>query len=171
MVREGALYGNPYLLKVLVLTMRAYQGRSFAWQEIIIAVSTIFQRFDLVLADDSYSLRVKQTLTLKPDGFIIHAIPRANIPPFAMGVQGPSIPRRQSTQNSTVSGTVKEPKDGMYAKRRLNVLYGSNTGTCEAFAQRIASAASSKGESIRFLPHISFILEIRGFTDSIRFRC
>ena len=40
------------------------------------ATATIFQRFNLVLDDSSYTLRLKQTVTIKPDGFYIRAYPR-----------------------------------------------------------------------------------------------
>ena len=37
---------------------------------------TIFQRFDLVMHDPTYELELKQTLTIKPHNFFVHALPR-----------------------------------------------------------------------------------------------
>lgn len=118
------------------------------------AIATIFQRFDLVLADESYSLRLKQTMTLKPEGLVIRAIPRANVPPLVVGIQGNTSPDQSAqTATSNANGNL----DG---KKKLNVLYGSNTGSCEAFAQRIVSIASSKGTSARFRFRLCFWLTL-----------
>ncbi|CAE6484242.1 unnamed protein product [Rhizoctonia solani] len=44
-------------------------GRMFAWQEALIALATIFQKFDFTPADPLYSLQIKQILTVKPNNF------------------------------------------------------------------------------------------------------
>ncbi|KIJ33095.1 hypothetical protein M422DRAFT_135929, partial [Sphaerobolus stellatus SS14] len=44
--------------------VRACIGRPLAWQEAIIALAVIFQKFDLVLHDPSYKLLYKSTLTV-----------------------------------------------------------------------------------------------------------
>ncbi|KIM26551.1 hypothetical protein M408DRAFT_56754, partial [Serendipita vermifera MAFF 305830] len=116
---------------------RACIGRAFAWQEATIALATLFQRFDFILADSTYDLKIKQTLTIKPDEFYIHAIPRKNVAPMVVGS------KQQSKPNvGGIPGIKSLPNENMEGKQRLHVLYGSNTGTSEAFAQRIASAAS-----------------------------
>ncbi|KAI0805975.1 cytochrome P450 [Irpex lacteus] len=55
---------------------RACIGRPFAWQEALICLAMLLQKFDFALADPSYTLELKQTLTIKPKHFYIHAIPR-----------------------------------------------------------------------------------------------
>ncbi|OBZ65058.1 hypothetical protein A0H81_14948 [Grifola frondosa] len=118
--------------------MRACIGRPFAWQEVQIAIITILQKFDLILHDPSYSLELKQTLTIKPRNFYIHVIPRTG------------KTRLLATPSSTLlrSHDVAMPSvafgDGA-AKQNMYVLYGSNTGSSEAFAQRIASDAPAYG--------------------------
>lgn len=118
---------------------RACIGRAFSWQEATIALATLFQRFDLVVADSSYDLKLKQTLTLKPDNFYIHAIPRKNTVPMlipeATSTQVSGGPLHTNTLSSEASGS----------NQGLCVLYGSNTGTSESFAQRIASGATARG--------------------------
>ncbi|KAG8740203.1 hypothetical protein FRC10_004604 [Ceratobasidium sp. 414] len=116
----------------------ALPGRPFAWQEALIAVATIFQKFDLAPVDTSYTLQLKQTLTLKPKDFKFYAIPRKGAPSFSVAAA--------STQATTgaepgkdVVGTSEDSRSPMY------VFYGSNTGSCEGFAQNIASEAASKG--------------------------
>jgi cytochrome P450/NADPH-cytochrome P450 reductase len=122
--------------------MRACIGRPFAWQEILLAIASIVQKFDLSLVDPSYTLELKQALTIKPKGLQIRAALR-------------TTPRRLST---TPSSSLKvnagiashEPASFLHAQTAsetipLYVLYGSNTGTSEAFAQRIASDAPAYG--------------------------
>jgi cytochrome P450 / NADPH-cytochrome P450 reductase len=114
------------------------QGRAFAWQEAIICLATLFQRFDLVMADSSYDLRLKQTLAIKPDAFYIHAVPRSGLIPMMVDSKQPAA----STTSKPVA--VEQPAE-VEGKMKLHVLYGSNTGSSESFAQRIASSAASKG--------------------------
>ena len=120
------------------------QGRAFAWQEAQITLVYLMQRFTFVMADPSYDLKLKQTLTIKPHEFYIYAIPRTDkkgsIPvlgtsssilrPQGAGANAPELPIASNAVNA----------------KPLYVLYGSNTGTSEAFAQRIASAAASHGK-------------------------
>ncbi|KDN45033.1 hypothetical protein RSAG8_05206, partial [Rhizoctonia solani AG-8 WAC10335] len=113
-------------------------GRPFAWQEALIAIATIFQKFDFTLSDPAYNLQLKQTLTLKPKDFTFRATSRTGAPSFtaiassSSSVNGPeSI--KSVVQNDNISGVP------------LYVFYGSNTGSCEGFAQQIASGAAAKG--------------------------
>lgn len=46
-------------------------GREFAMQESLMTMALILQRFELELADPSYTLRISQTITQKPLGFEI----------------------------------------------------------------------------------------------------
>jgi cytochrome P450 / NADPH-cytochrome P450 reductase len=93
----------------------------------------------LVLADSEYDLKLKQTLTIKPDNFFIHAIPRKDAAPMVVGA------KTTKPNPSSIPGIKELPLQDVEGKQRLHILYGSNTGTSEAFAQRIASAASGKG--------------------------
>ena len=53
--------------------MRACIGRAFAWQEGHIAVAMILQNFNLQAVDPSYSMKLRQTLTIKPTDFKFRA--------------------------------------------------------------------------------------------------
>lgn len=96
------------------------------------------QKFDFVLQDPAYELQLKQTLTIKPKNFFIRATPRAGKAYFF------PVP---------AAGTLKAPTDTGKAtsaapsetSKPLYVLYGSNTGNSEAFAQRVASDAAAHG--------------------------
>ena len=121
---------------------RACIGRPFAMQEAILVLATILQRFDLMPADPQYQLEVKETLTLKPEGFHMRVKRRddngdINKPNFKAQRVGaaPSV--------SMSPRTLGQARQGAGAK--LLVLYGSDTGSSEAFAQRIVGEAASQG--------------------------
>jgi cytochrome P450/NADPH-cytochrome P450 reductase len=116
------------------------QGRPFAWQEILLAIASIVQKFDLSLVDPSYTLELKQALTIKPKGLMIRATLRTT--PCRLSI----------TPSSTLKLTAHEHASHLHPPTAdgttpLYVLYGSNTGTSEAFAQRIASDAPAYGQS------------------------
>ena len=107
------------------------------------AIATIFQRFDLVFDDPSYTLRLKQTVTIKPVGFYIRAYPGKRSTRL---YTTPSSAKLPTQVNGLVSASTfaSVPSD-MSGKTPLYLLYGSNSGTCESFAQRIASDAPGHG--------------------------
>jgi cytochrome P450/NADPH-cytochrome P450 reductase len=119
------------------------QGHPFAWQEILLAIASIVQKFDLSLVDPSYTLELKQALTTKPKGLTIRAALRTT--PYRLSA---------APSSSLKVGDIKahQPASHQHARAAdgtmpLYILYGSNTGTSEAFAQRIASDASVYGLS------------------------
>ena len=118
------------------------KGRPFAWQEAQIALVTILQRFDLIMDDPSYELQLKQTLTIKPHNFFIHAIPRKNKPhllAIPSSTLSPAGPAAAEGPNVTLTENASQ-------LQQVYVLYGSNTGNSESFAQRIASDAPAHGK-------------------------
>ncbi|KAH9932779.1 bifunctional P-450/NADPH-P450 reductase [Epithele typhae] len=120
--------------------MRACIGRAFSWQEVQLTMISIFQRFDLVMRDPTYELELKQTLTIKPHNFFIHAIPRKDRPRLLHIPSGPTAQAtRGEEKRSAAFATASKDMKPLY------VLYGSNTGTSESFAQRLVSAAPSHG--------------------------
>ncbi|MBV8094703.1 MAG: cytochrome P450 [Acetobacteraceae bacterium] len=121
--------------------VRACIGRGFAMQEAQLALSMILQRFELTEADPGYQLEIAETLTLKPHGFRIHARRRGKILARPRTII-PSAPQRPlSAKRVTVRATTP-----------LLVLYGSNSGSCEAFAQRIAGEAAGQGYAATAAP-------------------
>ncbi|KAM5540828.1 hypothetical protein V8D89_005472 [Ganoderma adspersum] len=132
--------------------MRGCIGRPFAWQEAQIVLVTILQRFDLIMDDPSYELKVKQTLTIKPDEFYIHAIPRKDksrllsVPSSALAPAGAAARKGQNGTASTISTTADASN-----LQPLFIMYGSNTGSSKSFAERLASDAPTHGTS-RALP-------------------
>lgn len=116
--------------------MRSCIGRGFALQEAQLALAMILQRFDLTAADPGYRLDIAETLTLKPHGFRIR-VRRRSGPPARARSAVPAAPHRnlEASPAAQVSG----------ATAPLLCLYGSNSGSCEAFARRIAGDAAAQG--------------------------
>ncbi|KAI0432665.1 bifunctional P-450:NADPH-P450 reductase [Xylaria sp. FL1042] len=122
---------------------RACIGRPFAMQEAILAMAMLFQSFNFVLHDPTYNLAIKQTLTIKPDNFFMRAIIRDGLSPTQLEhrLVGSSISQETSKLQS-------EESSASTKGQRITVLYGSNSGTCESLAQRVASDASRHGFTV-----------------------
>ncbi|KAJ7740485.1 fatty acid hydroxylase [Mycena maculata] len=104
-----------------------------------LVMASIIQKFDLALDYPLYTLQIKQTLTVKPKGLRIHATPRAG------GVHLYATPSSTLLTNRDAAPGPKVDAPAAGAGVPFYVLYGSNTGTSEAFAQRIANEAPSYG--------------------------
>ncbi|KAH9908486.1 cytochrome P450 [Xylariomycetidae sp. FL2044] len=66
-------------LKAFGNGQRACIGRAFALQEAMLAITLLFQKFDFTLADPNYKISVKQTLSLKPHDYFVHAKLRPHV--------------------------------------------------------------------------------------------
>ncbi|KAI1174519.1 bifunctional P-450:NADPH-P450 reductase [Nemania sp. FL0916] len=124
--------------------VRACIGRPFAMQEAILAMAILFQNFNFVMDDPTYSLAIKQTLTIKPDNFLMRAIIRDGLSPTQLEhrLAGRGISREVSKLSTSEASSPTEKG------RKITILYGSNSGTCESLAQRLASDASHHGYSV-----------------------
>jgi cytochrome P450/NADPH-cytochrome P450 reductase len=117
---------------------RACIGRGFAMHEAALAIGMILQRFKLIDVN-RYQMVLKETLTIKPDGFKIKVRPRADKERGAY--------TGRATTTAAVSTGVAAPR----ARTRpghntpLLVLYGSNLGTAEELATRVADLAEVNG--------------------------
>lgn len=113
---------------------RSCIGRQFALHEATLLLGLIVHRYRLLDHSD-YQLKIKETLTLKPDGFSLTPVRR---------VRG----ERRSTPatGATISTTTPEPVRGLRAPgTTLTVLYGSNLGTCRSLATELAEQGGRHG--------------------------
>lgn len=119
--------------------MRACIGRAFAWQESLLVMAMLLQTFSFTL-EPGYNLQFKQTLTIKPKDMHMYATLRDGLEPTSLQhrLAGQFVPK-EKTSAKVASGL--EQGNEM----PLTVLYGSNSGTCESLAQRLATAAASHG--------------------------
>ncbi|KAJ5115063.1 hypothetical protein NUU61_000822 [Penicillium alfredii] len=125
--------------------MRGCIGRPFAWQEALLVIAILLQNFNFQMDNPSYDLRIKQTLTIKPKEFHMKATLREGLDP--------------TTLSTSLSGSGSAPPESGAASRDrkpkvapaggklkpMHIFYGSNTGTCEAFARRLADDAVGYG--------------------------
>ncbi|KAK7912102.1 Bifunctional cytochrome P450 reductase [Apiospora marii] len=120
--------------------VRSCIGRAFAWQEALLCIAMILQNFNVELADPDYEMKIVQSLTIKPKDFNIEVSLRSGI--TATGLQ-------HRLQTVDVPDDIKQESDAKATNSDepvgMTVLYGSNTGTCQALAQKLASQASQHG--------------------------
>src|ERR1700675_4315205 len=127
---------------------RACIGRGFAMHEAALAIGMVLQRFKLVDVN-RYQMHLKETLTIKPDGFKIKVRPRAERERGAF--TGGTV--------AAVASTAAAPR----ARTRpghntpLLVLYGSNLGTAEELATRVADLAEVNGFATKLAPLDDFV--------------
>src|ERR1700733_16303858 len=99
------------------------QGRPFAWQEMLLAIASIVQKFDLSLVDPSYTLELKQALTIKPKGLMIRAALRTT-PCRLSAAPSSSLKVGDIKTHQPASHQHAGAADGTTP---LYILYGSNT--------------------------------------------
>lgn len=121
--------------------MRACIGRAFAWQEALLATALILQNFDVTLDDPAYEMKVVQTLTIKPKDFYMRAKLRPGITATHLQQMLMSLPRSEQQHDIGKAGDTSNGD----AARSVTILYGSNTGTCQALAQKLSTRAKQSG--------------------------
>lgn len=114
----------------------------------MLVLAMVLQNFDVKLDDPNYTLKVKQALTIKPGDLYIRVAPRRNMEATAMDSmihsQGAASGTKGLAFRPKGNGDAVQPQ-GSSAGKPMTILYGSNTGTCQAFAQRLASNAGAHG--------------------------
>src|SRR5882724_5760701 len=122
---------------------RACIGRGFAMHEAALAIGMILQRFKLIDVN-RYQMHLKETLTIKPDGFKLKVRPRNETERGAFGgsaataAASPKAPRAPTTRAGH--------------NTPMLVLYGSNLGSAEELATRMADLAEINGFVTRLGP-------------------
>ena len=101
----------------------------------------VLQKFDFVLDNPQYELELKQALTIKPANFYVHALPREGRHQLLATPSAAAFSFR--SKEGLKAALPASP--GTEARQPMYVLYGSNTGTSESFAQRIANDAAAYG--------------------------
>ncbi|KAM0194285.1 hypothetical protein ACHAPA_005191 [Fusarium lateritium] len=120
-------------------------GRPFAWQESLLALVMLFQNFNFTASDPNYSLEIKQTLTIKPDHFFVNATLRHGMTPTEL--EHVLAGRGATSSSSSNIKAAKQVDTKAGTGKPMAIYYGSNSGTCEALANRLASDAASHGFS------------------------
>jgi cytochrome P450 / NADPH-cytochrome P450 reductase len=124
---------------------RACIGRGFAMHEAALAIGMILQRFKLI-DHQRYQMHLKETLTIKPDGFKIKVRPRTDKERGAY-TGGTATAAAASTATPTPRARTRPGHN-----TPLLVLYGSNLGTAEELATRVADLAEVNGFATKLAP-------------------
>lgn len=127
--------------------MRGCIGRPFAWQEALLVVAVVLQNFSLEAADPAYKLKIKETLTMKPDGFKMRAKLRhyTDATDLAVALQSGSGAVPASKKSSSAGSSLSNTAAAIANAKPIALYYGSNTGTCEVLARHLARDAAAKG--------------------------
>ncbi|ABC62112.1 bifunctional cytochrome P450/NADPH--P450 reductase [Erythrobacter litoralis] len=129
----------PHAYKPFGNGQRACIGRQFAIQESILVLGMLLQRFELFDHAD-YQLRIKETLSIKPDGFTIKARLRHDVERGGVATVEP--------ESKTPDQAAAVPSHGT----PLLVLYGSNLGSSEGFARELAQRGEFSGFDVTMAP-------------------
>jgi cytochrome P450/NADPH-cytochrome P450 reductase len=123
---------------------RACIGRGFAMHEAALAIGMILQRFKLVDIH-RYQMHLKETLTIKPDGFKIKVRPRND-------KERGAFAGRAAVAAAASNAAAPQARTRPGHNTPLLVLYGSNLGTAEELATRVADLAEVNGFATTLAP-------------------
>ena len=117
---------------------RACIGRQFALTEARLALALILQQF-AISDPHAYRMKVKQTLTLKPEGFTVRVRKRR--------------PHERVTEHAPVATTTTDEEEigAVSTGTTLTIAYGSNLGTCADIAERLSERAGRAGFDVRLI--------------------
>ncbi|MBN3522619.1 bifunctional cytochrome P450/NADPH--P450 reductase [Paenibacillus apiarius] len=117
---------------------RACIGQQFALQEATLVLGMVLKHFEII-DHSQYQLKVKETLTLKPDGFTMRVRPRGGQVGYAIaGAAETHAPEQKAAEQAS-------PNPVEAHNTPLLVLYGSNLGTAEGIAREMADSARYQG--------------------------
>ncbi|MFC8131527.1 cytochrome P450 [Streptomyces sp. NPDC057302] len=142
---EAEAARSPHAFKPFGTGEWACIGRQFALHEATMLLGMLVHRYRLHDHAD-YRLSVKETLTLKPDGFTLTLSPRT----AADRVHGP-LPGAASGPTAAEPDATALPARVLPGTRAL-FLHGSNYGTCRDFAAQLADEAASVGCDTEIAP-------------------
>jgi len=143
--RERARPTNAY--KPFGNGQRACIGRQFAMQESALVIGMMLQRFRLI-DHTRYKLKLKETLTIKPEGLKIKVRPRVHKTVAAAAVTSEAPARRNGAARAGATAGASPAQLPGHGTPLL-VLFGSNLGTSEDAARRVADLAAGQGFDVR----------------------
>ena len=135
---EAEVRRHPHAYKPFGNGVRACIGRQFAMVEAKLAMAMLLQRFAISDRHD-YALSIKETLSIKPDDFLMRVDERA---PHTRAT--PVLAERPVEPQADFA-TLR----AVGAGRRLSVIWGSSLGTARDIAEEIAQKAEADGFEVR----------------------
>ncbi|WP_462409965.1 cytochrome P450 [Neobacillus sp. Marseille-QA0830] len=119
---------------------RACIGQQFAMHEATLLIGMILKNFDLI-DHTNYQLKIKETLTLKPDGLTMKVRSRLQQDSYSFVLPDTGASFAESEKPLF-------PVQGSHVPAHqtpLLVLYGSNLGTAEGIARNLSETGKAKG--------------------------
>lgn len=115
----------------------------------LLTICLLLQNFDFKADDPSYlgHLKLKQTLTIKPKDWLMkatlrHGMDATDLDKALQASDGTTPSHKDLVSDKQVD---KKTTNGTSKQKPLKIYYGSNTGTCESFAKRLAGDAPRHG--------------------------
>jgi cytochrome P450/NADPH-cytochrome P450 reductase len=122
---------------------RACIGRQFALHEATMLLAMLVHRYRLRDHAD-YQLTVKETLTLKPEGFTLTLTPRTDRVHTPLPGEA-QVTAEVAAATTTLPARVRPGTSALF-------LHGSNYGTCREFAAQLADEAAALGCETQVAP-------------------
>ncbi|MDQ0994485.1 bifunctional cytochrome P450/NADPH--P450 reductase [Streptomyces sp. V3I7] len=129
---------------------RACIGRQFALHEATMLLAMLVHRFRLHDHAD-YALNVKETLTLKPEGFTLTLTPRTAADRAHTPLPGQTLQAAAAAADTAALPARVLPGTGAL------FLHGSNYGTCREFAAQLADTAAELGCGTEVAPLDAYV--------------
>ncbi|MFJ9444556.1 bifunctional cytochrome P450/NADPH--P450 reductase [Kitasatospora sp. NPDC101235] len=134
---------SPHAFKPFGTGERACIGRQFALHEAVMLLGMLVHRYRLIDHAD-YRLTVKQTLTIKPDGFTLGLARRTPVRTVDLAAAPTAVDRQ--------AGPAAERPGRVRRGTGLLLLHGSNYGACREFSRQLSEAAADLGCETEIAP-------------------
>ncbi|MDH6127340.1 cytochrome P450 [Kitasatospora sp. GP82] len=138
---EAVAARSPHAFKPFGTGERACIGRQFALHEATMVLAILIHRYRLIDHAD-YQLKLKQSLTIKPDGFTLTLAPRT---PADRAANRAALPTANAAQPDSGPAETADLPTRVRQGTGLLLLHGSNYGTCRDFATGLADIAAELG--------------------------
>src|SRR5699024_5325837 len=122
----------------------------FALQEATLVLGMLLKHFELI-DHNNYQLKIRESLTLKPEDFTIKVRPRDGQSLFTFSTVNKE--KEKKAEQTAVSAVD-------FHNTPLLVLYGSNMGTAEGIARELADTARHLGFSSKVAPLNDYVGKI-----------
>ncbi|MFG3280641.1 cytochrome P450 [Streptomyces sp. NPDC048111] len=143
---EAEAARSPHAYKPFGTGERACIGRQFALHEATMLLALLVHRYRFLDSGD-YRLRIRETLTLKPEGFTLSLLPRT---PADRALNRLALPGAAAVAEAPTA--TPELPTRVRQGTGLLVLHGTNYGTCRGFAESLAVEAAALGAATEVAP-------------------
>ncbi|MBV9582464.1 MAG: cytochrome P450, partial [Chloroflexi bacterium] len=151
--REAEQARPAYAYKPFGHGQRSCIGRQFALQEATLVLGMLLQRFEFV-DYSGYELKIKETLTVKPEDFHIQVRPRTRRNGASHASVGAVVADRPIAAEAEPQEEAEPETPSVMVRHAapMLVLFGSNLGATEDLARQVANDANARGFTTTVAP-------------------